>query len=151
MAIWVIKDGQREGPYDDMDVLELLYEGTYSEEDPAIRDGQFDWSTIGELLDTEPSFPDLEPADEEPPPPPLPEADEALTPEEPVEPPALPSPTGPPPPLRIAVTDFQMPFGSMVVFMLKWALAAIPALLILGFIAVVLWLLALLLMAAVLR
>ena len=33
---------------------------------------------------------------------------------------------------QVVVTDIQMPFISMVVFMVKWALAAIPALLILG-------------------
>ncbi len=32
---------------------------------------------------------------------------------------------------RVIVTDIQMPFGSMVVFMVKWAFAAIPAVLIL--------------------
>lgn len=33
--------------------------------------------------------------------------------------------------LRVQVVDFDMPFGSMVGFMVKWAIAAIPALLIL--------------------
>lgn len=35
-------------------------------------------------------------------------------------------------PLEVVVKDFQMSFGSMVVFMIKWSLAAIPALLILA-------------------
>ena len=38
----------------------------------------------------------------------------------------------------VVVTDIRMPFGSMVVFMIKWAIAAIPAfiiLAILGFLA----------------
>ena len=35
------------------------------------------------------------------------------------------------PPNRVMVVDFNMPFGSMIVFMLKWAIAAIPAMLIL--------------------
>ena len=34
-----------------------------------------------------------------------------------------------PTPMRIV--DIRMPFGSMVVFMVKWAIAAIPAVLIL--------------------
>ena len=34
----------------------------------------------------------------------------------------------------VAITDIHMPFGSMVVFMIKWAIAAIPALIILGLI-----------------
>lgn len=42
-----------------------------------------------------------------------------------------------PQPVRVVVADFDMPFGSMVGFMVKWAIAAIPALLILGFFAMV--------------
>lgn len=37
---------------------------------------------------------------------------------------------------RVVVTDVQMPFFSMVFFMVKWAIAAIPALIILGVFAV---------------
>ncbi len=33
---------------------------------------------------------------------------------------------------RVIVTDIQMPFFSMVIFMVKWAIAAIPALFILA-------------------
>ena len=33
---------------------------------------------------------------------------------------------------EVIVTDITMPFGSMVTFMVKWAIASIPALLILG-------------------
>ena len=33
----------------------------------------------------------------------------------------------------VKVSDFDMPFGSMVVFMVKWAIASIPAFLILFF------------------
>ena len=33
---------------------------------------------------------------------------------------------------EVVVTDIQMPFGSMIVFMLKWSLASIPAFLILA-------------------
>jgi hypothetical protein len=42
-------------------------------------------------------------------------------------------PTAKPPasPNRVTVVDFAMPFGSMIVFMLKWAVAAIPAMVIL--------------------
>lgn len=31
----------------------------------------------------------------------------------------------------VTVTDIRMPFGSMVVFMIKWAIASIPAAIIL--------------------
>ena len=33
---------------------------------------------------------------------------------------------------EVIVTDVKMPFGSMVVFMVKWSLAAIPAIIILA-------------------
>lgn len=44
--------------------------------------------------------------------------------------------TKPPAPIpaAVSVVNIQMPFGSMVVFMVKWALAAIPAILILSFV-----------------
>jgi hypothetical protein len=37
------------------------------------------------------------------------------------------------PPSEVRVVDIDMPIGSMVVFMIKWAIASIPALLILTF------------------
>ena len=33
---------------------------------------------------------------------------------------------------EVVVTDVKMPFGSMVVFMVKWAIATIPAIIILS-------------------
>ena len=33
---------------------------------------------------------------------------------------------------RIVITDIDMPFGSMVRFMIRWALAAVPAAIILA-------------------
>ena len=36
---------------------------------------------------------------------------------------------------NVVVTDVRMPFGSMVVFMVKWAIATIPAIIILTVIA----------------
>jgi hypothetical protein len=41
--------------------------------------------------------------------------------------------------LNVIVTDIHMPFWSMVIFMVKWALASIPAILILALIASVAW------------
>lgn len=41
-----------------------------------------------------------------------------------------------PPPQRVVFTDIQMPFSSMVTFMVKWALASIPAAIILGLLVV---------------
>ena len=45
-----------------------------------------------------------------------------------------PMPIRPPAPTRVIVTDLDMPFFSMVGFMIKWAIAAIPAAIILGII-----------------
>ncbi len=41
---------------------------------------------------------------------------------------------------KVVVTDVQMPFASMVVFMVKWALASIPAFLILAVLSFVVFL-----------
>ncbi len=41
----------------------------------------------------------------------------------------------------VVVTDIRMPFLSMVVFMIKWAVASIPAFIILSIIAAVLMML----------
>lgn len=49
------------------------------------------------------------------------------------------SDTPPVPSQRVVVTDFDMPFGSMVNFIFKWALAAIPAAILLGIIGAVLF------------
>lgn len=43
----------------------------------------------------------------------------------------------PPQPARVTVVDIRMPFGSMVAFMVKWAIAAIPAIIILAIVGVV--------------
>jgi hypothetical protein len=40
---------------------------------------------------------------------------------------------------RVVVKDLDMPFGSMVTFMVKWAIAAIPALIILSLIGTALF------------
>ena len=41
-----------------------------------------------------------------------------------------------PAPTEVIVTDISMPFGSMVLFMVKWAIASIPAALILSLLVV---------------
>lgn len=42
------------------------------------------------------------------------------------------------PPTRVVVTDVDMKFGTMIVFMIKWAIAAIPAAFILSLIVMAL-------------
>ncbi|MBO8093655.1 MAG: hypothetical protein J7D60_10125 [Prosthecochloris sp.] len=39
---------------------------------------------------------------------------------------------------EVVVTDIQMPFWSMVKFMIKWAIASIPAIIILYFLVILL-------------
>lgn len=49
---------------------------------------------------------------------------------------SIPDSQGPPRTAQqVTVTDINMPFVSMVVFMIKWALAAVPALIILALLA----------------
>jgi hypothetical protein len=158
MAIWVLKERQREGPYEEQDIRELVYEGTYSDSDPAIRDGQLDWSTVGQVLGrqspttkpppvpapapataVEPVIPSALPP-ELPPPPPYPAVESGpATPAVSPEAPAPPAATTAPQPMKVTVIDFDMPFGSMVMLMVKWVLASIPALLILGAIGAIFW------------
>lgn len=38
---------------------------------------------------------------------------------------------------NVRVTDINMPFMSMVVFMIKWAIASIPAMIILGIVGAI--------------
>ena len=38
---------------------------------------------------------------------------------------------------EVVVTNIKMPFWSMVVFMIKWALATIPAMIILGIVGAI--------------
>jgi hypothetical protein len=156
MAIWVIKDGQREGPYDEDDVRELIYEGTYSENDPAIRDGQYDWSTIAQVMERQDG---TLPAIAEAPPHPdeleeEPELDDSILEDElppSATPPPLPSPQRPPPAMRVTVSDIDMPFGAMVIFLLKWVGAVLVVTLILSAIMGILWAILFALAAAILR
>lgn len=39
---------------------------------------------------------------------------------------------------EVVITDIKMPFWSMVVFMVKWAIAAIPAIIILSLLGAIL-------------
>jgi hypothetical protein len=159
MAIWVFKNGIREGPYEEGDVRELIYEGTYHDSDPAVRDGDAATRTLGEILGRPgeaASPPPLMPAMAAEPPP-LVEGAAAMPPPLPREPdPAavsvLPEPPTPPAqpemlpvagalaePIPVRVVDFRMSFGSMVVFMVKWVVASIPAFLILATLGVIFW------------
>jgi hypothetical protein len=40
---------------------------------------------------------------------------------------------------EMVVTDIDMPFGSMIKFMVKWAIASVPALIILTVLGAVAW------------
>lgn len=69
------------------------------------------------------------------PPPPAKEASPYQPPSAPIDPSRADYST---PAQRVIVTDFDMPFGSMVLFIIKWVLASIPAMLILWLLMVVL-------------
>jgi hypothetical protein len=155
MAIWVFKDGVREGPYEERDIRELIYEGTYSDADMAERDGDPKQCTVGEILGRAPAGAPAPERLSSPVPAPLgmpatsppTELPSSLLPK-PGTPPPLPAEAAPAPatptaadpiPLQVTVVDFGMPFGSMVVFMVKWILAAIPAFLILGIVVALFW------------
>src|SRR4051794_21149849 len=45
---------------------------------------------------------------------------------------STPPPSAPPDIARVSVVDINMPFASMVGFMVKWSIAAIPAIIILA-------------------
>ena len=40
---------------------------------------------------------------------------------------------------EVVIKDIEMSFSSMVTFMVKWAIATIPAAIILGFLVVIVW------------
>ncbi|MFI5103115.1 MAG: hypothetical protein ACHP9V_07075 [Terriglobales bacterium] len=52
-------------------------------------------------------------------------------------------------PTAVVVTDVHMPFGSMIAFMVKWAIASIPALLIVFVVGLIFWTIALALLGVV--
>jgi hypothetical protein len=62
--------------------------------------------------------------------------------------PVIPA-AAPPAVARVCVVDVSMPFSSMVGFMLKWALASIPAAILFGIIVGGLWLLLMTVIAVV--
>jgi len=76
--------------------------------------------------------------------PPPPEPAEEVVPPPPFvtvsAPPPLPAPPTPPTPAiaRVVITDIQMPFWRIVAIMVKWAIAAIPAALIMMLIVIIL-------------
>lgn len=133
MSYYVLKNGQQEGPHDERVVRQLLDAGNFLPSDLAFRDGMSQWWPLGEVLGLQ--FV----------PPPLPGGEPLLAPAPTVAPAmALPSPVKSRPskdeqPQSVIVTDINMPFGSMVLFIMKWSLAAIPALLLLGVTLALAW------------
>jgi hypothetical protein len=152
MSIWVLKDGQREGPYEEQDIRELIYEGTYTGDDPAIRGGQFDWTTLGQLLNREPV--EEAEADEVVEPPPMP-TDLVGTPVEAVATEVgvavLPAGVTDGAATRVEVVDIRMPFGSVLTLMFKWVLAWMLVMVVLGGVAAMVWTILLLMMVGMTR
>ncbi|MEA3188440.1 MAG: domain 2 [Chthoniobacter sp.] len=127
MNYYVFKNGKQEGPYEERTLRDQLENGVYLETDLAFRDGMSAWRPLAEVLNSSTLPPE---------PPPIPASPKAV-----LQVPALPrtSVTLPDPAQLVVVTDIRMPFGSMVIFILKWTLAAIPAMLILGTIVAMAW------------
>lgn len=135
MSYYVLKGREQEGPHDERTLRQFLDEGKYLATDLAFRDGMSQWQPLSVVLGLQfapPPLPSQEPAPTTTTPPPtapLP----LIAPEkiQPISGPALPQ--------AIVISDINMPFGSMVLFILKWSLAAIPAMLLLGATLTVTW------------
>ena len=50
MQIYIFKDGRQSGPFDESAVLEQLRTGMFSPDDLAIRQGDRDWSKLGDIF-----------------------------------------------------------------------------------------------------
>jgi uncharacterized protein DUF4190/uncharacterized protein DUF4339 len=109
MAIYIRKDHQRLGPFDDNEVLAGLRDHKYFADDLGSRDGMADWKPLRDLYPGEPL------------PPPVP-SPLSLAPPPPIPPPPSPPPPPPPRPPRLGDdTGMRMllPVGRS-----GWAIAA---------------------------
>ncbi|MBI4666000.1 MAG: DUF4339 domain-containing protein [Nitrospinae bacterium] len=107
MAQWhyVNEKGEKAGPVTEEELNALKVSGAVTPVTMVWAEGMAEWKRLGELGHI-------------PPTPPAP------------NPPAM-NPRHDDRPVKVYVADINMSFGSMVVFMIKWALASIPALIIL--------------------
>ena len=47
MEIWIIKDGERSGPYQDFEVRRRINAGEWDESTPAWHEGMKEWGVLG--------------------------------------------------------------------------------------------------------
>ncbi len=49
MDIWIIRDGEKQGPYPDYEVREKIRRGEWTKETPAWHEGRAEWTQLGEI------------------------------------------------------------------------------------------------------
>jgi len=113
MPIYIQRNGQEHGPYREEEARSYLQGGQLLANDLARNAAERGWRPLAEVLAGQiaavQAQPQLQPS-------------VYAVPVQASTPVAVGQP--------VTVVDIRMPFGSMVVFMIKWALASIPALII---------------------
>jgi hypothetical protein len=107
--IYIQRNGKEHGPYNDNEAATYLQNGQLLSNDLARTDAERGWRPLKEVL-------------------------AGPVPAKPAQLPAVyaaPAAGGNPMEQQVVVVDVKMPFGSMVVFMIKWMLASIPAIIVL--------------------
>jgi hypothetical protein len=113
MPIYIQRNGQEHGPYREEEARSYLQGGQLLANDLARHEAERGWRPLKDVLAGQiaTAQPHIQP--------------QSSVYAVPVQ--TAPTVTGMQP---VTVVDIRMPFGSMVVFMIKWALASIPAVLI---------------------
>ena len=109
--IYIQRNGKEHGPYNDSEAASYLQNGQLLANDLARTDAERAWRPLREVL--------AAPVPAKP------------VPSQPAVIHAAPAAGGSPMQQQVVVVDVKMPFGSMVVFMIKWVLASIPAFIVL--------------------
>jgi hypothetical protein len=118
MPIYIQRNGQEHGPYREEEARSYLQGGQLLANDLARNEAERGWRPLKDVLAGQ-----------------IAAAQPHIQPQSSVY--AVPVQTSTPIAAGtqpVTVVDIRMPFGSMVVFMIKWALASIPAVLIIWFI-----------------
>ncbi len=113
MPIYIQRNGQEHGPYREEEARSYLNGGQLLANDLARSEAERGWRPLREVLAGPAALIPAQP----------PQNVYALATQTSSAAPAVTNP--------VTVVDIRMPFGSMVVFMIKWVLASIPAFIIL--------------------
>ena len=117
MPIYIQRNGQEHGPYREEEARSYLQGGQLLANDLARTEAERGWRPLRDVL-TGPAAAIQ------------PQAQPSIYAATPVQVGVAATPGS----QAVTVVDVRMPFGSMVVFMIKWALAAVPAIFILSII-----------------